>query len=270
VTDHALEAMPGQGTATTATARASWPQVAWRQYRLERRMFWRNPSAAFFNFALPLLFLALFGAIEANDKANLRIIVPGIAGMSVMSTTFTALAYNLTALRENGVLKRIRGTPMPTSAYLAALAAHAVTNAALQIGIVTIAGKVIFGLAWPADWGALVFFVALGVVCFASLGVALSHAIPNFESAPAYVNAVFLPVIAISGVFYDADDAPQFLRDIASALPLRHLIDGLSGAMVTGEGISHHGGGILVLVIWAAAGIVLAIRGFSWDARRES
>ena len=73
-------------------------------------------------------------------------------------------------------------------------------------------------------------------MCFASLGVALSHAIPNFDSAPAYVNAVFLPVIFISGVFYDADDAPEFLRAIAEALPLKHLIDGLSGAMVTGEG----------------------------------
>ena len=61
------------------------------------------------------------------------------------------------------------------------------------------------------------------------MGVALSHVIPNFDSAPAYVNAVFLPMIFISGVFYDADDAPQFLRDIAEMLPLKHLIDGLSG-----------------------------------------
>ena len=83
-------------------------------------------------------------------------------------------------------------------------------------------------------------FVVLGVVCFASLGVALSHAIPNFDAAPAYVNAVFLPLIFISGVFYDDDDAPAFLRDIAQALPLKHLIDGLSGAMVTGAGVGDH------------------------------
>ena len=93
-----------------------------------------------------------------------------------------------------------------------------------------------FGLDWPQDWVSLAVFVALGVVCFASLGVALSHAIPNFDSAPAYVNAAFLPVIFISGVFYDADNAPGFLRGIAEALPLKHLIDGLSGAMVTGAG----------------------------------
>src|ERR1700709_2522128 len=96
--------------------------LAWRQYRLERRVFWRNPSAAFFNFLLPLLFLAMFGAIFASRQKDLDVIVPGIAGMSVMSTTFTALAMNLTSLRETGVLKRMRGTPLPSSAYLTALA----------------------------------------------------------------------------------------------------------------------------------------------------
>ena len=69
--------------------------LAWRQYRLERRLFWRNPSAAFFNFALPLLFLALFGAIFSASQKDLDVIVPGIAGLAVMSTTFSALAMNL-------------------------------------------------------------------------------------------------------------------------------------------------------------------------------
>ena len=73
--------------------------LAWHQYRLERRMFWRNPSAAFFNFVLPLLFLFLIGAIVSGDQDQLDVIVPGIAGMSVLSTTFSALAMNLTFLR---------------------------------------------------------------------------------------------------------------------------------------------------------------------------
>ncbi|MBV9799187.1 MAG: ABC transporter permease, partial [Solirubrobacterales bacterium] len=84
--------------------------LAWRQYRLERKLFWRNPSAAFFNFLLPLLFLAFFGAILHGNQHDLNVIVPGIAGMAVMSTTFTALAFNVTFLREQGVLKRIHGT----------------------------------------------------------------------------------------------------------------------------------------------------------------
>ena len=242
--------------------------AAWRQYRLERRMFWRNPSAAFFNFLLPLLFLAMFGALFADDQENLDVLVPGIAGMAVMAPTFSALAHNLTALREQGILKRIRGTPMPTGAYLAALAGHAITNALLQVALIVVAGKVFFGVDWPREIPSLLTFVALGIVCFAALGVALSHAIPNLESAPAYVNAIFLPVVVISGVFYDEEDAPAFLRDIAEALPLKHLVDGISGAMVDGTGVGDHAGAVAVLAVWTALGIVLAVRGFSWDARR--
>ncbi|MGA2925239.1 MAG: ABC transporter permease [Solirubrobacteraceae bacterium] len=243
--------------------------LAWRQYRLERKLFWRNPSAAFFNFLLPLLFLALFGAILHGNQHDLNVIVPGIAGMSVMSTTFTALAYNMTFLREQGVLKRIRGTPMPSSSYLLGIAGNAVTNTALQIIIITVAGRVFFGTGWPKDWGELALFVAAGVVCFASLGVAFSHAIPNFESTPAYVNAVFLPVILVSGVFYDAARAPGFIKGIAQGLPLVHLIDGLSGAMVKGTSIGANVTALGVIAAWAVLGIALAVRGFSWEQHRS-
>src|SRR6478752_4667168 len=212
--------------------------LAWRQYRLERRMCWRNPSAAFFNFLLPLILLALIGGLASNDQKALNIIVPGIAGLSIMSTTFTALAFNMTQLRETEVLKRIRGTQLP------------------------------FGVGWPKDWIALVVFTTAGVTCFAALGVAYSHAIPNFESAPAYVNAVFLPVILISGVFFDANRAPKLVRDIAEVLPLKYVVDGLSGAMVTGKGVADNLTALGVIALWAAVGIFFAIRGFSWEARR--
>ena len=243
--------------------------LAWKQYRLERRLFWRNPSAAFFNFLFPLILLGLFGAVFSGNQHDLNVIVPGIAGLSVMSTTFTALAFNLTFLREQGVLKRMRGTPLPAGVYLGGLAASAVTNTALQVTIITLAGKLLFGIPWPRDWPELVLFAAAGVVCFASLGVALSHVIPNFDSAPAYVNAIFLPTIFISGVFYDAASAPAFIKDIAEGLPLKHVIDGLAGAMVTGKGIGDHLSGLAVIAVWGAAGIFLAIRGFSWDQRRD-
>ena len=126
--------------------------LTWRQYRLERKMFWRNPSAAFFNFVLPLLFLFLFGAIFSSSQEDLDIIVPGIAGMSVMSTTFVALAMNMVFLREQGVLKRLRGTPLPSGAYLGGLAAHAITNTAIQLSFVIAAGALLFDVGLPANW----------------------------------------------------------------------------------------------------------------------
>ena len=242
--------------------------MSWRQYRLERRMFWRNPSAAFFNFLLPLLFLIAGGAILSGKQHDLNLLLPSIAGMSVMSTTFTALAYNIVFLRERGVLKRIRGAPLPAGSYFGGVAANAVTNTVLQIAIITLAGRVFFGIGWPVHWGELVVFVIAGVVCFAALGVAFAHLIPNFESTAAYVNAVFLPVVFVSFFVFDTKSAPAFVRDIAEALPLKPLIEGLSGAMVSGVGLSSNLNALAVIALWGVFGLYFAVRGFAWEQSR--
>lgn len=239
--------------------------AAWRQLRFERRQFWRNPSAAFFNFLLPLLLLVLVASVYAGDSEELDVLIPGIAGMAIMATTFSALAFNVTFLREQGILKRIRGTPIPAPAYLGGLLGSAVVNAVLQVLIIVAIGNLVYGVSWPQDPLSLALFTVAGVVAFASLGIAFSHAIPNFDAAAAYVNVVFLPLIFISGVFYSADSLPPVLEAAADALPLKHVIDGLSGAIVTGGGVIDNLVALAVIVAWGAAGIVLAVRFFRWE-----
>ncbi len=259
-----LEAIPG----ATGPSSTNPVVLGWRQYRLERRMFWRNPSAAFFNFVLPLLFLAGGGVILSGSQQDLDKLVPAIAAMSVMATTFTALAYNIVFLRERGVLKRIHGTPLPTISYFGGVSANAVTNTALQIGFVVLAGRLFFGIGWPRDWGELIVFVVAGVICFSALGVAFAHVIPNFESTAAYVNAVFLPVVFLSFYVFDSSSAPGFLRTIADALPLKPLIEGLYGAIVTGSGLANNLDALAVIALWGAFGLYFAVRGFSWEQSR--
>ena len=93
--------------------------LAWQQFRIERKLFWRNPSAAFFSFILPLTCCCCWSPrCSPTTPASSTSSIPGVAGMSVMATTFNAMAYNLTFLREQGILKRMRGTPMPTGCLL--------------------------------------------------------------------------------------------------------------------------------------------------------
>ncbi|MBA2793490.1 MAG: ABC transporter permease [Thermoleophilaceae bacterium] len=239
--------------------------LAWQQFRLERKLFWRNPSAAFFSFVLPLALLLLFASVYAGNDDLLEVLIPGIAGLSVMATTFNSMAFNLTFLREQGILKRLRGTPMPTVSYLAGFLGSAVLNAFVQVMLVVTIGHLLYGVSWPQDWGALVVFTGVGVIAFGSLGIALSHAIPNFDSAAAYVNAIFLPVMFVSGVFYSSEKLPPVLEGAAGALPLKHVIDGLSGAIVTGAGVADNVEALAVVILWGAAGMLLAVRGFRWE-----
>jgi ABC-2 type transport system permease protein len=237
--------------------------LAWEQFRFERKLFWRNPSAAFFNFLLPLLLLVLIATAFQVDHEGLEILIPGIAGMGVLANTFTSLAFNLTVLRDDGVLKRIRGTPIPTGAYVAGLMGSVTLNAFLQVAMVVVIGNLAYGVDWPVDPVLLVVFTLLGVTCFAALGVAFSHAIPNQDSAPAYTNAIFLPLIFISGVFYSSENLPGAIKLIAEVLPLKHLIDGLSAAIV--GGVTGVGASAAILAAWTLAGVVLAVRFFRWE-----
>jgi ABC-2 type transport system permease protein len=239
--------------------------LAWQQFRFERRMFWRNPSALFFNFSLPLIFLILIASIFSLSKKDLGEFVAGIAGMAVMTTTFNALAFNLTFLREQGILKRMRGTPLPPVSYFGGLLGNAVTNAVVQVVLVVVVGHVLYGSPWPRNWLDLAVFTFLGVVAFGALGVAFAQVIPNFDSAPAYVNAFFLPVLLISGTFYSTSHLPGALDAIANALPLKHTIDGLHAGIVTGRGIGHMMEAVGVLALWCVLALFFAVRRFRFE-----
>jgi ABC-2 type transport system permease protein len=240
--------------------------LGWRQFRLERKQFWRNPTAAFFNFVLPIVFLLIIGAL--TGQSNRDIVIPGIAGMNVMASTFNALGMNLTFRREQGLLKRIRGTPMPTGSYLGGILGNVAFNATLQVVLVVLAGKLLFGLPWPQHWGEIVIFTVVGVFAFSALGVAFSHVIPNFDAAPAYTNFVYLPSILIGGVFFDPATSSAVLSDIARVMPISHFVEGMRGAIRVDGGLSHHTGDLAVLALWGAVGLWFAIRGFSWEQRR--
>jgi ABC-2 type transport system permease protein len=240
--------------------------LAWSQLRFERRMFWRNPSAAFFNFMLPLLLLVLIASVYGASAKDMDILVPGIAGLAVMSSTFTALAYNITFLREQGILKRVRGTPLPPLAYFGGVIGNAVVNAVVQIALVIAVGHWAFGGDLPHNWLTLVVFTVVGVATFACLGIAFAQVIPNFDSAPAYTNAVFLPVMFISGVFYSSASMPRVFEIVADVLPLKHIIDGMHAGIVTGDSVGSSLDALAILVAWFTLGAWVVLRRFRWEA----
>lgn len=242
-------------------------RLAWRQLLLEQRLFWRNPAAAFFGVVLPLIFLVLFGAVFAGNRDNLDRLVPGVAAMAIASNTFASLAMALPILRDQGVLKRIRGSALPVPAYIGGLVGSAVANAAVQVVVVMLAGKIFLGTPWPPLPLQLVAMVLLGVVCLSAVGIAYAHVIPSAEAASPYMNVIFLPALFISGTFFDPKHTPAFLRNVADALPLSHIIDGLERAMVSGHSLSAIGSGLAVIGLWTVLGLWFAVRGFRWEGR---
>ena len=180
-----------------------------RQTRLEQRAFWRNPETAFFTFALPVGLLLIFGATSAHDAVpgrpdldGLTLFVPGILAFGIIVAAYGTLAATIAILRSEGVLKRVRATPLPPASYLAGhLTSVLATSLLIAVCTITL-GRIAFGVAPRSE--ALVSLLAtlvLGITCFAALGLAVSTIIPNGTAAGAITNGTYIPIALVSGTF---------------------------------------------------------------------
>ena len=241
--------------------------LALRQIAYENRAFWRNPPAAFFTFVFPLLFMLIFNVLFSADAA--RFFTPAIIVFGVVTATFTNLAMSISIVRDAGVLKRVRGTPLPPWAYLAGRIGHAVLVALLLVVIVAAFGALVYSVPVPWDaLPALVLLLAVAAAAFSALGLGVAGLIPNADAAPAIVNAVVLPVLFISNVFIQMDNAPGWLDTVSHVLPVRHFADAMLDLYRLGADAGVPWAAIGVIAAWGVIGVALALRFFSWEPRR--
>lgn len=242
-----------------------------RQIGWEQRAYWRNPTAAGFSFVFPILLLVIFASTNQGSKiaeyggiSYTQYYVPSIVAFGIMGATFTNLAINVTFKREAGTLKRVRGAPLPPWIYLGGLIGNAVVVGVLLTAIVVVFGVVAYGVTVPGSIAGLVLTLVVGAACFCALGLAVTGFIPNADAAPAIVNLIFFPLLFISGTFFPLSNS-SVLSKIAGVFPIRHFITA-NFASFDPRAHSHlRGGDLLTLVIWGAAGLVVAVRRFRWE-----
>ena len=252
--------------------------MALRQVGYENRSFWRNPAAAFFTFFLPLIFLVLFNSIfgdseltiDGRDLDGSTFYVPGIVALAVVSATYTNMGMMVTISRDLGILKRVRGTPLPPWAYIFGRLAHAMLVSLLLVVIVVGVGAAAYGTDVPDNTlPGFAVTLMLGAVTFCALGLALTAVIPNADAAPAITNATILPLLFVSNVFIPLQDPPAWLAFVGDVFPVKHFAAALQTAFhpdTTGAGFEW--GHLAVIAAWGVAGTAFAVRFFSWEPRR--
>jgi ABC-2 type transport system permease protein len=247
------------------------------QLQWEQRSYWRNPAAAAFTFAFPLMFLVVFTAINGNEQVELsghqvpfaQIFVPGILAFGVVSACYTNLAFILSHRRDTGILKRVRGTPLKPLVYLAGIGLNVVVVATILSALVIGLGIVAYGITFPDRYLGLVVTIAIAALTFAAIGALVSTVVPNEDAAPAIVNFLLFPILFISGTFGRVDDGTTLAR-IADVFPVRHLNEQLIDVFdPAGGGTGISANHTLVLLVWAAGAGLLAARRFRWDARSK-
>ena len=237
------------------------------QLSFEQRIFWRSREAAVFIFVFPILLYVLLGSVysdEIDDVPAADVLLAGLFGYGAANTAFAGLAITLVVRREAGVLKRLRATPLTPAVYVAAVLLSTLVVFALQAVGLLVVGGLAFGASMPANWPGFVGVVVLGVACFAGLGVGAASLIRSAEGVSAVVNVVVLPMAFLSGSFGPTRNYPAFLQAIADVLPLTYFLDVVRGVYLDGESLFADPRALGVVAAWGVAGLVLALRRFSW------
>lgn len=254
--------------------------LLWRQIRHANRVFWREPLAAFFTMAFPLMFLLLFGFIfgDASWQRGLsfaQFFTPSIAVFAAATATFTNLAIGMSISRDEGILKRARSTPIPPWIYMSGRILSSVWTAFVAIVIMFTFGWLLFDFVvlWENFPVALLVF-AVGTATMSAMGLAVCALVKTGTSAPAVANAIILPMAFLSGIFVPLENAPRWLVVIGDILPLKPFAALFVRAFTPAEAAEFLKLGpvlgwerIAVMAGWCLLFLLLALRFFRWEPR---
>ena len=235
----------------------------------ELLLYTRSRELAFFTFLLPMIFFVLLGSTYGHDTVDgvkgSHFLEAGMIGYGAISIAFAGLAIVLVIRRETGILKRLRATPLPAWAYVAALLSAFLIAFAVEVVGLVVLGRLLFGIGFPDRIGSLVLALLLGAVSFCGLGIGVTALIRSAEGASAVVNAIYLPMSFIAGSFFSPRHFPSPLRAIADVLPLTYFLRLVRNVMLHGHEIWSQGTNVAVIVAWGVAGVIVALRSFRWE-----
>lgn len=251
--------------------------MVWHQLRYDQKIFWRNPAAVFFTVLFPIVLLLIFATVFGDQTIDVAggieittYYVPAIITLAVVSATMQTLAMSLVIAREEGRLKRGRGTPMPAWVFIAGRVGNSIVVAALMLALVALLGRLLYGVPIPWERAPeLLVVLVVGAASFCCLGIALTAAIPSQDAAAPIANVILLPLYFLSGVFIPDDELPSGVIDFANHFPIRPFFQSFFDAYVLGSAQTLAWDHLAVVAIWGVGGLLLAVRFFRWSPRGE-
>ena len=234
----------------------------------------RDPSTLFWSFAFPIGLISLYGAIWGHEQVGpvqaITWLMVGIIVLNIMSNGFLGDSAWLTTVREQGILVRVRTTPLPSGVLVGAYVAVRLVLVILQSILIAAVSMLFFGaqLAWSGLAVALVI-VLLGAMVFIALGQAIGTMVPTSGAAIALGQVVYFPLMFVSNLFLPSEILPAWITEIARWTPAYMLVDLLRPALIpvaeTSQAIWIN---LFGLLVYGIAGLVIAALFFRWTPRR--
>ena len=253
---------------------------------IEIRQLLRQKDAIIFTFAFPAVLTILFGYIfdmpadptGAVDTTHSQVFAAGMIAYGILSTAFISVGIGIALDREDGTLKRLRGTPATAGTYFLGKIALVLFAALFEVVLLLAVGALLFDLALPADpgrWLTFAWLVVLSVVACTLLGIAASSLARSARSAPAVLNLPVLILQFTSGIFVHIAALPSAMVNISALFPVKWMGQGFRSVFLPDQlaaqevaGSWEHGRTALVLAAWCLIGLALSLLTFRWNNRR--
>jgi ABC-2 type transport system permease protein len=239
------------------------------EVRYQLLLYTRSKELAFFTFMLPIILFVLLGSTYGKDTINgvrgSDFLEAGMLGYGLVSTAFAGLAIFMVVRREMGILKRVRATPLPASAYIGAVLTSTLIAFALNAIVMITLGRALFSVPLPHNWLSLVVILLLGALAFAAMGLGLTVIVKSAEGSSATVNAIYLPMSFLSGAFFSPHSFPRVLQILAELLPLTYFIRLTRDVMLHNHQLWDNWADIAVVFAWGAVGAFVAATRFRWE-----
>lgn len=275
---------------TTVGARPGFWSLTRERAVTEIRIFFRDRDSMIFIFLFPTIFLLLFAAIMGNmdvtEGMNAPMVVnfkqyflPGMLASGIIYTGFQNLATAIPIERDQGVLKRLRGTPLPAAAYFGGKVIQVIFVSIAQLGLMLVVARVALGIPLPTEgrtWLTFGWVFLLAISTSTVLGIAMSSIPRTGKSASAIMVPVVLVLQFISGVYFPFSQIPDWMQNIAGFFPLKWMAQAMRGVFLPDFMRSQEphnswefGTGAIVVAIWLVIGLVLALKTFRWQSRSD-
>jgi ABC-2 type transport system permease protein len=238
---------------------------------METKLFLREPVGAFFTLAFPLMMLFLFGSIygnapvqQFNGQGTVDISVPAYTAMIIATTGLVGLTITMAAYRENGVLRRLRTTPISPLVILVAQVIVLFMMTVLGMVLLIIAGKLVYHLRFEGNALSVLAGFVLCSLSFFAIGFILAGLMPTARTAQVVGMVILYPMLFLSGAGFPRELLPETIKKISTFLPLTYVVTLLRGLWV-GDPWSTHLTDVFVLAGILVVGVLISIKTFRWE-----
>jgi ABC-2 type transport system permease protein len=181
--------------------------------------------------------------------------------------------------RDRGVLKRLRGTPMPRSVYFTGKIILVLSIGVVETALLLAVAAAFFGVSLPNSpgrWLTFAWVSVLGITACTLCGIAFSSVARTGRSAPAVVTPVALVLQFTSGVFFVYTNLPPWMQQLSALFPLKWMCQGMRSVFLPDSFASQEVAGswelgkvAIVLLAWCVGGLVLCLLTFRWTTKRD-